>query len=404
MNFSYVIVRKGQDGYALTRDVLSALGIDRSEIGDTRIFIKPNAGRLVGPRTGINTNPETVAAVIDHFIELGFTNIVIAESPILGVKALESLEKCGITEVARARNIPLIDLDAEPPVTVEIPDGRVIQKLRVCKEVLENNYIISVPVIKTHMHTQVSLGLKNMKGCLYGREKVLLHQLPPSDAAIPPSKPLDMAIADMARILIPDLTVIDGTIAQEGLGPSAGFPKETGIVLASRNCLACDTVAVELMGFDPAKVHHLRETILQKKENDSRYDFEKNQITVDPPSYRDWTTQFMPPPDKVSLEYANVAVEDRDSCSACLSTVLMFLKRYYTDFADYLSAEKPLRIAIGKAIGPQNETTLLIGNCTVKQKGRGIFIQGCPPVASQIASEIEKLYPEMKDNDGSNKR
>jgi uncharacterized protein (DUF362 family) len=396
MHFNHVIVRKGADGYSLAREALFALALDRSEIGGKRILIKPNAGRLVGPCTGINTHPDVVAAVIDHFRENGLTDIVIAESPILGVKALASLEMCGIGDIARKRGVPLIDLDALPPVTVSIPDGKVIKKIRVCKEILENNYIISVPVMKTHMHTQVSLGLKNMKGCLYGREKVLLHQLPPSGNVIPPAKPLDMAVADMAGILMPDLTVIDGMIAQEGLGPSAGEAREMGIVIASRNCLAADTTAVRLMGFDPDNVHHLRETLTQRRQIDALYDFLANPITVDPAGYLDWDADFAPPPSKVSLEYNNVIVDDKDSCSACLSTVLMFLKRYYAEFADYLNEEKPLRIAIGKAIEAQSCDTLLIGNCTAKQKGIGVFIQGCPPVASQIFAELEKLYPMMK--------
>ncbi len=395
MGFNTVYVGKGNNYYKLPREVLECLKLDEEKIKDKRIIIKPNAGRMVKPRLGINTNPDVIAGVLDHFLELGFKNIAVAESPILGVKAFESLEMSGIAGEAKKRNIPIIDLDALSPVIVNIPDGKVIHKLKICREILGNNYIVSVPVMKTHMHTQVSLGLKNMKGCLYRREKVLLHQLPPSESVVPPVKPLDMAIADLAKVLLPDLTLIDGTIAQEGLGPSAGEQKEAGLVIASENCLAADTIAVKLMGFDPLNVYHLREAVNQLKERDSRYDFEKDPITADPADYMQWGVSLQAPPQKVSLEYKNVLVEDKDSCSACLSTVLMFLKRYYNDFADYLSFEKPLRIAIGKTIGPQSGDTLLIGNCTLIQKESGIFIKGCPPVSSQIFKEIEKLLPQV---------
>lgn len=177
MNFNKVVIRKGDDAYVLVREVLQEFPVNQLGINDRRVLIKPNAGRMAGPGRGINTNPEAVAGVIDHFIAAGLKNIAVAESPIIGVRALESLEKSGIAEAARKRGVELIDLDSSGYETINIPGGRVINKIRVCREILKDNFIVSVPVMKTHMHTQVSLGIKNMKGCLFGREKVKLHQL-----------------------------------------------------------------------------------------------------------------------------------------------------------------------------------------------------------------------------------
>ena len=249
VNFNKVVIRKGNNSAGLIKDLLKEFPAGGLGIGGRRILIKPNAGRMAGPGLGINTSPSVIGSILDYFLENGIKNIAVGESPIAGVKALESLEMSGIAQEARKRGVELIDFDASGYETVDIPGGRVIKKLRVCKEVLKNNFIVSVPVMKTHMHTQVSLGLKNMKGCLYGREKVKLHQLPPFSPGGNSGKPLDYAIADMAGILMPDFTIIDGTIAQEGMGPSGGSAKEAGLVIASRNCLAADTAAVMLHGF-----------------------------------------------------------------------------------------------------------------------------------------------------------
>ncbi len=395
MNFNSVVVRQGSDAESVTREVLKEFPVESLGIGEKSVIIKPNAGRMAGPGSGINTSPAVIGGILDYFLDAGKTDIAVAESPILGVKAFESLEISGIAEEARKRRVKIIDLDASGYETVGIPGGTVIKKLKVCRGVLNDSFIISVPVMKTHMHTQVSLGLKNMKGCLYGREKVMLHQLPPARGREGPVKPLDLAIADMSRILMPDFTIIDGTIAQEGMGPSAGSPVKLGLVIASKNCLAADSTAVRLMGFDPGSVHHLHKAIALQGKLDKRFDFGFTPMEIDPPDFLKWSVKMEPPPKKISLEYSNVIVEDRDSCSACLSTVLMFLKRYYMDFADYLSPGKPLRIAIGKKIGGQEKGTLLIGNCTILEKDGGIFIKGCPPVSSQIFKEIEKLYPAL---------
>ncbi len=387
-----VSVSKNDDGYAATRESIGDLDFDLSALRGQRVLIKPNAGRFVSPRSGINTSHEVVAGVIDAFLDAGVTGLAVGESPILGVKALEAFETCGIADVARKRNIPLIDLDARRPVVKEIPEGKIIDRLKVCGDVMDFEFIVSVPVMKTHMHTQVSLGLKNMKGCLYKREKVTLHQLSPSRNVVPPAKPLDVAIADLAKVLLPDLTVIDGTIGLEGLGPSAGQPREFGVVVSSRNCCAADWVAAELMGLDPENVHHLRLAIDELNMYKSNYIFQPGAMRVVPEDYKKWAIKFTPPPDKISFEFTHVVVEDENSCSACLSTVLMFLQRYHDRFADYFSEEEPLRIALGKGIGEQPENTVLVGNCTAHKKKGCIFVKGCPPVASEIFAQMKKQW------------
>jgi len=386
MSINKVVVRKGTDGYAVTREVMSNLGYDFTALRGKKVLVKPNAGRIAEAGKGVTTHPIVIAAIIDHLLENGVTSITVGESSIVGVKPLDAMESCGIAAVARERSVMLADLDAHKWVEKSIPNGKVINKLRICSDVLDFDFIISVPVMKTHMHTQVSLGLKNMKGCLYGKEKVKLHQLPPNDIIVPPAKPLDYAIVDISKILLPNLTVIDGTYGQEGLGPSAGEPINSGLVIASLNCLAADWVAVQLMGINPAEVHHLRISI----NSSEGFDLDGSGVTVDPDNYLNWVTPYKRPPSKISVEYLNVKVDDRDSCSACLSTVLMFLKRYYSEFADYYTAEKPLRLAIGKNIGNLPKDTILIGNCTMKFRDGHVFVKGCPPVASEIRTSVLK--------------
>jgi uncharacterized protein (DUF362 family) len=386
-----VFVSFGNDGYSITKQILGKIPFDFTSLRGKRVLVKPNAGRFVSPDIGINTGPSVVAAVLDFLVENGADNVFVGESPILGVKALEALEKSGISEVVRKRGVDLVDLDAVKPEIIPVPDPRVVKSLKICREVLDSDFIISVPVMKTHMHTQVSLGLKNMKGCLYKREKVRLHQQPPVENLPPPAKPLDLAIADLAKLLMPDLVVTDGIIGQEGMGPSAGSPKAFGAIVASMNCLAADSVTAELMGLDPSLVYHLELAQNEVVRTGVYGDFSPGEYKVFPPDYKKHSVEFQKPPEKISFEFENVLVEDEDSCSACLSTVLMFLKRYHSSFADYFGEENPLRLALGKAIGPQEAGALLIGNCTAKRKEGCIFVKGCPPVASDILKALENL-------------
>jgi uncharacterized protein (DUF362 family) len=243
----------GQDAYQVARCALAT--IDLGPACGARVLVKPNAGRVAPAGSGTNTSPEVVAAVVDAFREAG-AKVSVGDSPIAGVGPREALEASGIAAVVRARGVPLLDLDERPCVNVRLPEGRALDRIKVCADVFEHDLIVSVPVTKTHMHTGVTLAVKNMKGCLWRRSKVSLHMLSPVEGMS--EKPLDIAICDMSRLLRPHLAIIDGTIGMQGLGPSAGVAKHLGAVLVGVDAFATDAVACALMGRRAENIAHLR--------------------------------------------------------------------------------------------------------------------------------------------------
>jgi len=247
-----VYVAQGDGPYDNTRRALEH--VDLSLVRGKRVLLKPNAGRVAPAGSGVTTHPEVVAAAIDAMREAG-AQPAVGESPIVGVKVREAFEVSGIAAVARRRDCPLIDLDRRRSVEVPVPEGRVIRSLRVCAEAREREFIVSLPVMKMHMHTGVTLSVKNMKGCLWRRSKVELHMLPPVEGS--ELKPIDFAIADMSSVLRPDLAVIDGFTAMEGNGPVGGTPVEHRVAVVSPDWLAADRVGVELMGIDIGKIGYL---------------------------------------------------------------------------------------------------------------------------------------------------
>ena len=113
-------------------------------------------------------------------------------------------------------------------------------------------------------------------------------------------------------------------------------------------------------------------------------------IDVLPDGWQDWSKPFAAPPENLTIEFPNVTVLDNNSCSACQSTLLLFLKKNRERLFDYLPKDKPLHIAIGKGHKELPEGTLCLGNCTINHRGQGIFVPGCPPVGSQIMRTIEE--------------
>jgi uncharacterized protein (DUF362 family) len=372
-----VIVSKGEDPYHTTIMALNNLPLP--DLANKRILIKPNAARLASPGDGITTHPTVVSATIDHLRELGAKDIVIGEGCIFGVDAREAFQLTGMTEIAGKKDLKIIDLDRFGPVELAIPQGKLLKKVKVSSFLKDIDWIVSIPAMKTHMHTRVSLSIKNMKGILWRREKAKLHHLRANARITRGDKELDLAIAEMATILMPDLAVIDGTVGMEGMGPAYGKPKEMGIVLVSNYPLSADAVAARLMGFSPEEIPHLRLAAER-----GLGEIQLQNISVEPQDYLKWEDHFDPPPAKFSIPFPDVVVYDEGSCSACLSTLLLFLQKYHQEIDDYRLADKKFHVGIGKYLDSCLEGTILMGNCTSNLKKRGIFIKGCPPISSQI--------------------
>jgi len=244
-------------------------------------------------------------------------------------------------------------------------------------------------VMKTHMHTVTTLSVKNMKGCLWRRSKVELHMLP--RVPFVEDKPLNIAIADMASVLKPHFVIIDGTVGMEGLGPSAGEPRSLDLVIAGNNAIATDAVACTIMGIDPKNVPHLR---IAAERGYGNIDPESWFVTN--PEWKSLSQPFAPVPENLSMQFPNIKILDEQSCSACQSTVLLFMKRFGDQLSEYFPNNKKLTIAIGKGHTGVPPNTICIGNCTRRFRDAGVYVPGCPPVASNIMAALKKQKEQEK--------
>jgi uncharacterized protein (DUF362 family) len=382
-----VHILKGKDPYQTARAVLQ--GFPLPDLEGRSVLIKPNAARLSSAGMGVTTHPLVVSATIDELRERGAAEIVIGESCIFGVNAQEAFRMTGMAEISERKGVPLIDFDRSEPMEIDVPGGSVIQKIKVPTLLKKFDFVISIPVMKTHMHTLVTLSIKNMKGLLWRREKARFHHLRCDERVTKGYKELDIAISEMALVLSPQLAIIDGTVGMEGMGPAYGRPKQMGIIVVGNNALSADAVAARLMGINPEAVPHLK---LAAEKGIGEIDLQK--ILILPKDYMKWKASFAPPPSKLSIPFPDVIVHDRGSCSACLSTLLVFLQNYHSDLTDYRLEDEKVHIGIGKHLKNCPNGTILVGNCASRMKRKGIFVQGCPPVASQIMDTL-KIRPRV---------
>jgi len=337
------------------------------------ILLKPNVGREADPKQAINTNPEVVSAVFNYLRKKFNARYMLGDSPIINTDTRKAFKQAGYSELINDSNLHFIDLDDRPPIELDIPKGRILKKIKVTRYWEEIDYIISIPVLKMHMHTGATLSFKNMKGLIYKREKITLHHLQAPDIIQQIKNPkkevkeLDVAISDLAQVM-----------------------RQLNTIISSTNFLAADIIALAISQpeWTLDDVPHLK--IISETLNNapkSVYD-----VKTKPENIHDYITPLEPPPSTISIQYENVNLIDVDSCSACLSTIFNLLKNNKEFFDKNYTKENPLNLAIGKGIKQSDlyEKTFLIGNCTSNNREKGIFIKGCTPVESTIMRIIKE--------------
>jgi len=383
------------------KDISSAVNfcldqIEMPELTGKTVLLKPNVGREEDPRLGINTNPEVVEAVFKYLKENYKAKFLIGDSPIINTDTRIAFEQSGFSKLLKSDRIEFLDLDDRPPIELNIPQGRILKKIKVTGYWNDIDYIISIPVLKMHMHCGASLSFKNLKGLIYKRNKIHLHHFQAPDIienlkrSSQKVKELDVAIADLSYIFKPDLVVIDASYALEGMGPSSGTCVKLDTIIASSNFLAADIIALAITQPDWSlkDVPHLK-LISELLPNAPK---SREDIKIIPGSLKQFIKPLEPPPTSINIKYKNVNLIDVESCSACLSTIFNLLK-HNKDFIDkHFTAEKPLNLAIGKGITQSDlySDTFLIGNCTYEHHENGLFIKGCTPVESTILKIIKE--------------
>ena len=386
---------------AKTEEISSAVNICLShlEIPDLTgksILLKPNVGREVDPKLGINTNPDVVKAVFEYFNQRFKANFFIGDSPIIATDTKKAFRRSGYSALLNNKELQFLDLDENPPIELEIPKGKLLKKIKVTGYWNDFDYIVSIPVLKMHMHTGASLGFKNMKGLIYKKNKIKLHHLQAPERiealkkSIEKIKELDIAIADLSHIFKPDLCVIDASYALEGMGPSSGTCVKLDTIIASTDYLAADIIALAISQptWSLKDVPHLK--LISELFPQTPKGLED--INTVPEKIQQFIKPLEPPPTSITIKYKNVNLIDVESCSACLSTIFNLLK-HNKDFIDeHFTPEKPLNLAIGRGIKQSDlySDTYLIGNCTYEHHENGIFIKGCTPVESTILKRIKE--------------
>jgi uncharacterized protein (DUF362 family) len=246
------ILHAEQYSQELDQVLLKGLQLFPLDVRGKTVVLKPNLVDYL-PGDAINTHPTLVLAAVEAFRRLGARSVVIAEGP--GHQRDTQLVLCqsGYEESLRYEKIRFVDLNRDELIRTPLRASYTGMKdLWLPRTVLDADFLVSMPKIKTHHWSGVTLAMKNMFGIVpgarYGWPKNILHW-----------KGIQESILDLCATVPIHFVIADGIIAMEGNGPLNGTSRPLGKIVLSDDPVAADATCARLTGFDPLRIMHISE-------------------------------------------------------------------------------------------------------------------------------------------------
>ncbi len=206
-----------------------------------RVLIKPNLLSAAKPEKAITTHPLVVRIVAEYVLAKG-GRPVISDSPPLG-SFKKILNEGEYTKTFRDLDIEFKAFEASTRVNIGEPFGHI----DIAADPLEADLVINLAKLKTHSQMLLTLGVKNMFGCIVGYRKPEWHVRAGVDRDL-----FARLLVQIYQAIKPAITIIDGIWAMEGQGPGkSGTPRQLGVMVASRDAIEADRSICRMLGLNP---------------------------------------------------------------------------------------------------------------------------------------------------------
>src|SRR5947209_14288735 len=235
---------------AAAHRVIADVGGMASVVKGAKIAVlKPNfvAGRSA--ETGSTTSFALLKAVAEEVRACG-AEPVLCETPGTEFDREATYTILGVEKFCAENGIRILRVDPEGGeqdwIELHPAGARRLRRFRVPR-ILNEARFINLPVLKTHVVSTMTLGMKNPMGILPRPDRRAMHTFG-----------IDQSIVDMNLGLKPDLTIVDGSVGQDGEGPLYGDKADLQVLVAGRDSLAVDLVSCQTVGVNPRAIPHLK--------------------------------------------------------------------------------------------------------------------------------------------------
>ena len=225
----------------------------------SRVYIKPN-GVHFSP--GTYTDPAVVDALLGWLGDHGYRRPALMENCTHGAATRLVFAVIGYADIARRHGAEVVYLDegGTAPYTLEGEEAPIRISRRLYETFIDparrpGNFYLSLPKLKTHSMTTVTLGVKNQQAFPIHEDRMHFHN----------HDTLHLRLARLYRMVQPDFCVIEGVTAVfHGNAPPRTLLDECSahlnILIGGQDTVAVDTVGARVLGYTLEEVEHLRLT------------------------------------------------------------------------------------------------------------------------------------------------
>ena len=235
--------------------VFDGLRLFHIDVRGKSVLLKPNIVEYI-PGKPVNTDAQLIGAAVEAFLRLGAASVTVAEGPGHHRDTELLLYQTGLGDQLAHRKITFVDLNRDELIKTKLQANYSgLGQLWLPGTVLASDFIVSMPKVKTHHWTGVTLSMKNMFGIVpgrrYGWPKNVLHW-----AGIHES------ILDICATVRPHFVIADAIVGMEGDGPLNGVDINLNRIVLSDDPVAADIVCSRVLGVIPERIDHIREASL----------------------------------------------------------------------------------------------------------------------------------------------
>ena len=404
--FTVSIVRYEEPLKSVRKAVDLCRGLDHLP-AKARVFIKPNIvfwTRFVPfPKWGVITTSRVVEDVVILLKERGIDDITIGEGTVTSrPKDFETpahaFETLGYPTLQKRYGVKFLNVFERPFKKRDLGDGAA---LHFNADFLESDFLINLPVLKTHAQAVVSLGIKNLKGLIDIPSRKKCHNASPG-------RDLNFYVSRLARSIPPSLTVVDGIYSNERGPGFDGRIHRSNILIASSDVLSTDMVGAKVLGYEPSQVPHLAQAAREKGRPVDLSDMEVvGQEPAEVALHHEYTFPYnqegtLPLPMATlgirGLSYKKYDLTMCTYCSGLTRIILMAIARAWKG-----QPWDEVEILTGKAMKPTPgmKKTILMGQCMVQANKDNpdiremIPVKGCPPSRKELIKALRQAGIEV---------
>ncbi len=400
-----VAIARYEEKLNSVRKVIELSQVFEGLSGSEKVFVKPNVvwwnstGNFA--KWGVVTTSRVVEDTVAILKEHGISDITVGEGLITHDPRdketfRHAAEELGYSNLSKRYGAKVVNSLEGPFEKVDLGDG---VNLRFYAEAVHSDLVVSLPVLKTHSQTVLSLGIKNLKGLINIASRKKCH-------SPDPEKDLHFMISRIVRAFPRAVTIMDGIYTLERGPIWAGRPHRKNILVASSDMLSADLVGAKLLGYNPADVPHLVHAAEACGRTADLSGIEVvGERIEDLESYHEWRFPYVRNErgdvlpralDKRGLKGVSLVEYDDTLCTYCSGVNYLMTAAIAASWQG--EPWEDVEILTGKVMNPApgRKKTVLVGQCMCNLHKNNpditerIEVKGCPPQPKDVISALHR--------------